>query len=665
MGAELLFGAAYYTEYMPYDRVEKDLDMMKQAGMNVVRIAESTWSTLEPEDNVYDFTCIDRVLDEAEKKRMRVIIGTPTYAVPAWLVKKNADVLVTTLEGRADYGHRQLINLLNPAFRFHAERVIRKLLEHTAERPCVIGYQIDNETKHYGNAGKQAQELFRSYLKEKFQSTERLNRTFHLEFWSNALSDWEDFPDMKGCRNGGLASEFEKFQRRFAAEYLQWQSDIVEEYRRADQFITHNFDFEWKKFGADIAQDGYSYGVQPDINHCEASRAVTIAGTDIYHPTQDHLTGAEFAFGGDEIRSLKNDNYLVLECQAQAFKYWTPYPGQLRLHAYSHLASGAVGMMYWNWHSIHNGYETYWKGLLSHDLRPNPAYEEAALLGREWRGLGDRIAPLKKRNRTALVIDNHCLTGLKWFPIDRDLSYNDVVRWMYDSLYELNIECDITDINALDPERYDLIVTPALYSVTGENTQKLRRFVEKGGTLVSSFRSFVADEYLTVRHEPLPFGMTEVFGMSYQQFTEPERMTVKGAPVRYFAELLEPEAGESLADYEHRYWKRYAGITRCRYGEGHAYYVGGYIEKEILKEIYRKAAEDAGIVNEAMDYEWPVIFRSGMALRPLHYLLHYGEEARSIRCPYAHVTDLLTGEQYQKGDEIRLTDWDVKILEEY
>lgn len=132
---------------------------------------------------------------------------------------------------------------------------------------------------------------------------------------------------MAGCIHGGLASEFAKFQRSLAAEYLMWQSEIVKKYKRQDQFITHNFDFEWKKFGADIAQDGYSYGVQPDINHYEASKAVTIAGTDIYHPTQDDLTGAEIAFGGDSIRTLKDSSYLVLECQAQAFKYWTAVRG--------------------------------------------------------------------------------------------------------------------------------------------------------------------------------------------------------------------------------------------------------------------------------------------------------------------------------------------------
>src|SRR5699024_8918493 len=161
--------------------------------------------------------------------------------------------------------------------------------------------------------------------------------------------------------------------------------------------------------------------------------------------------------------------------------YWTPYPGQLRLHAYSHLASGAMGELYWNWHSVHNGYETYWRGILSHDLLPNPAYREICDIGREWREHGAELAGLKKRNRVALLVDNRSLTALQWFPIDRDLSYNDVVRWMYDSLYELNLECDVVDVHALEEDRYDMIVTPALYCADEELVRRLDAFTEKGG----------------------------------------------------------------------------------------------------------------------------------------------------------------------------------------
>lgn len=171
MNQELLFGAAYYPEYMPYDRIETDIEMMKKAGMNVLRIAESTWSTLEPEEGKYNFSYIDKVLEISRRYDMKVIIGTPAYAIPSWLQKKDKDVMAVTKGGREYYGHRQLMNLWNPVFRKYAERIIRKLLEHTADNRQVIGFQIDNETKHYDNMGTQIQGMFRGYLKKKFVTT--------------------------------------------------------------------------------------------------------------------------------------------------------------------------------------------------------------------------------------------------------------------------------------------------------------------------------------------------------------------------------------------------------------------------------------------------------------------------------------------------------------
>lgn len=229
---ELLFGAAYYPEYMPYDRMKKDIEMMKRAGMNTLRIAESTWSSLEPEDGRFDFSYIDRVLEAAKEGRMSVIIGTPTYALPPWLVKKEPEIAVEQKGGRALYGARQLMDIVHPVYRFHAERMIRRLAGHTAQHETVIGFQIDNETKHYGNYGKYAQKLFVDYLRERFVTTEALNQAFCLNFWSNAVHRWDDFPDIKGCCNAGLGSCYAAFLRKLAAEFLKWQAKIVAEYKR-------------------------------------------------------------------------------------------------------------------------------------------------------------------------------------------------------------------------------------------------------------------------------------------------------------------------------------------------------------------------------------------------------------------------------------------------
>ena len=437
-----------------------------------------------------------------------------------------------------------------------------------------------------------------------------------------------------------------------------WQRSIVQEYLREDQFVTHNFDFAWK---------GHSYGVQPDVDHPSASKALTIAGCDIYHPSQDDLTGKEISFCGDMTRSLKKDNYLVIETEAQGFPEWTPYPGQLKLQAFSHLASGADSVMYWHWHSIHNACETYWKGILSHDLATNPTYEEAGVMGREFERLGQDTLCIKKENKVALIVDNRSLDAFKWFPIDKDLSYNDVVRWMYDSLYEMNMECDILDIHALSERnivKYSMLVTPVLYSIAEEKIALIREFVKAGGVLVSSFKSFVANEELSVYPDAQPHGMTQCFGMHYNQFTEPGKTKFAGEPLSYFAELLQVTTAGSYENYDHKYWGRYAGLTENAYGKGCAFYIGCFTSKEILKKIYRKAYAKAKETVPA--FEWPVIVRSGINAKndTIHYLLHYSEEECEITSPYDHTVDLLSGKEYQKGDTIHLTDWDVCVLKE-
>src|ERR1700710_2019306 len=167
---KLLYGVAYYDEYMPYDRLDKDVAMMKAAGINVVRIAESTWSTEEPQEGVYDFGHIDRVLNAMHKAGISVIVGTPTYAVPTWLVKKYPDVLATTSRGQNQYGARQNMDITNEHFRFYAEQVIRKILEHVKDHPAIIGYQVDNETKSYNTSGPNVQRQFVQYMKGKYKS---------------------------------------------------------------------------------------------------------------------------------------------------------------------------------------------------------------------------------------------------------------------------------------------------------------------------------------------------------------------------------------------------------------------------------------------------------------------------------------------------------------
>lgn len=663
---KLLYGAAYYDEYMPYERLDKDVQMMREAGINVVRIAESTWSTVEPVDGLFDFSHIDRVLNAMHKGGISVIIGTPTYAVPAWLVRKYPDVLAITDRGPNHYGARQNMDISNKHFLFHAERVIRKLLEHVKGHPAIIGYQIDNETKAYNTAGPDVQKGFVDYMKAKFKTLDSINRAFGLDYWSNRINAWEDFPSMTGSINASQRAEFEKFQRKLVTDYLQWQAAIVNEYKRPDQFVTQNFDFGWK---------GFTYGIQPEVDHFAAAKALTIAGVDIYHPSQDALTGTEISFGGDVARSMKGGkNYLVLETEAQGFPQWTPYPGQLRLQAFSHLASGANMVEYWHWHSIHNSAETYWKGLLSHDFEPNEIYKEAKTIGKDFERLSPFLINLKKNNSVAILFSNEALTAFNQFkPGPED--YNDMLRRTYDALYKMNVGVDFVDPTSAGIEGYKLLIVPALYAAPDSLLQRLNRFVASGGHVVYTFKSGFSDGNVKVRSSRQPGIIGEACGIYYNEFTLPQNVSLKGDPfgvgaaankVTYWMELITPVTAEVLACYDHPVWGKYAAVTQNRYGKGLATYIGCWVSSDVTGKILEGAVKKAGLWGDAQKLSYPVIAKGGVnaAGKTVRYLFNYSAKETVVSYPFADGKELLSGEAVRNESKIKLGPWGFRIIEE-
>ncbi len=667
----LRYGAAYYYEYMPQERLEKDVRLMKEAGINTVRIAESTWGVWEPRDGVFDFSKLDRVLDAMGGAGIGVIIGTPTYAMPAWLAKEHPEVLVMTATGRRTYGARQNMDIVSPVFRRYAERIIRQLVMHVRDRRCVIGYQADNETKSYGNMGAPMQALFVQWLRQQFGSPGAMTRAYGLNYWSNSIHDWSAFPSMAGNVNASLGCAYAAFQRKMVTEYLAWQVRIIRSLKRPDQFITHNFDLEWRES---------SYGIQPDVDHFAAARAFDVAGIDIYHATADRLTGSEIAFGGDLTRSMKGKNYLVMETQAQSLagRQELPYPGQLRLQAFSHLASGADMVEYWPWQSLPNAVETYWKGVLSHDGEVNPVYEEVRRIGTEFRRVGDHLVHLQKQNKAAIFFSNASLTALGWFPFSDSLGYNDILRREYDGLYEMNVGCDLVNETCTHLSDYSLLVVPPLYSVSDSVLRVLNDYVRGGGHIVYSCKSGFTDENVQVRSGVAPGPLREVTGVSYQLFTNIGRLGVVGSSgvavqlgqvgdeVHEWAEMLVPESATVVARYDHPYWEKYAAITHHDFGKGSVTYMGTIPSAALLRKVLAAAVREAGIWTVDQELAFPLIVRSGVNRygRAVHYYFNYSGEARSFVYPYGQAGELLTERKVEMGETVLLQPWGLVVLEE-
>lgn len=683
---KLYFGAAYYSEYLPYDRVEKDMEMMEKAGMNVIRIAESTWSTLEPQEGVYDFTHIDRMLNAAACHHISVIVGTPTYAVPTWLVKKYPDILAITQNGRERYGHRQNMDITNPDYLSHAERVIRVLMEHVKDVPHVIGYQLDNETKSYGTAGPRVQAMFVDYLKEKFPDIDEFNHEFGLDYWSNRVNDWEDFPDVRGTINQSLAAEFYKFQRSLVTKFLSWQADIVREYKRDDQFITQNFDFDWTT---------HSVGYQSQVDQYDAARCMTVAGADIYHPSNEELTGAEITVCGNISRSLKKDNYLILETEAQGLTPWLPYPGQLRLQAYSHIANGSNSVMYWHWHSIHNAIESYWKGVLSHDFSENETYREAVITGNEWKKIGSHLKNLKKENKIAIMLDNASLTGFTQFPLENAGAngYNTVMRWFSDALYRLNIEYDMISSKERDFSGYECLIVPALYSAPESLLLALDSYVKNGGHLITTFRSGFSDEYLKIYPDMQPHILHECLGLHYDQFTHPHHVDivpvqsdVMAAAQKHFShpddsafsltssacewmELITCDTAVPVLKYSHPAYERYAAAAKNQYGNGSTLYFGTMFENdELLESVLLSFLHETGFSGGDLSSDaphYPLIIKRGIndSGKELCYYLNYSKDPVSVTHHGKNGVELISETAIVCGNKIDLGGWGVAVVE--
>ena len=683
---KLYFGAAYYSEYLPYDRVEKDMEMMEKAGMNVIRIAESTWSTLEPQEGVYDFTHIDRMLNAAACHHISVIVGTPTYAVPTWLVKKYPDILAITQNGRERYGHRQNMDITNPDYLSHAERVIRVLMEHVKDVPHVIGYQLDNETKSYGTAGPRVQAMFVDYLKENFPDINDFNHEFGLDYWSNRVNDWDDFPDVRGTINQSLAAEFCKFQRSLVTKFLSWQADIVREYKRDDQFITQNFDFDWTT---------HSIGYQSQVDQYDASRCMTVAGADIYHPSNEELTGAEITVCGNISRSLKKDNYLILETEAQGLTPWLPYPGQLHLQAYSHIANGSNSVMYWHWHSIHNAIESYWKGVLSHDFSENETYREAVVIGNEWNKIGFHLKNLKKENKIAIMLDNASLTGFTQFPLEKAGAngYNTVMRWFSDALYRLNIEYDMISSREQDFSGYECLIVPALYSAPESLLLALDSYVRNGGHLITTFRSGFSDEYLKIYPDMQPHILHECLGLHYDQFTHPHHVDivpvqsdVMAAAQEHFShpddsafsltssacewmELITCDTAVPVLKYSHPAYERYAAAAKNQYGNGSTLYFGTMFENdELLESVLLSFLHETGFSGGDLSSDaphYPLIIKRGIndSGKELCYYLNYSKDPVSVTHHGKNGVELISEAAIVCGDKIDLGGWGVAVVE--
>ncbi len=699
----MLFGASYYWEYQPYDRLEEDIRLMREAGFSFVRMGDSIWSLCEPEEGRFEFGWLERVLDALHRAAIKAVLVTPTYAIPPWLARKHPEVMAIYARGeRATFGGRQNVNIVHPAYRYYAERIIRQVASRFAPHPAVIGFQLDNETGTGLIYNPDVFQRFVEYLKKKFGSVERLNEIWGLTYWSHRLSDWADLwppeprvphgPGASGNTNPGYDLEWRRFQSQLTTEFLAWQAAIVREYLRPGQFLT---------------QDVVGGHGRPDADRYQIAQVVDILAENPYHPTQDGLLATAGEAGrragpewmaesgpwslflkGDLGRSGRQANFLVTELNALsiggAHSNFPAYDGQWRLAAYTYISRGANGLAYWHWHTLHYGWETYWGGILNHDLEPNRCYREISRIGHELQRYGDLLTDLRVEADVAFLYSQDSRYALEFQPcltvpgrLEPDpRSYQRIFDTFYRAFFDARAQTAVVH----PPQRFEdfrVLVAPALYIAEEALLERLVRYAENGGHLVLTFRCGYADEFARARWQRAPGPLRRAVGASYQEYSNllqplPLRAAAEGfvlspaARAEAWADGLELEGATPLAYYDHPHFGRFPAAVSQPYGRGRVTYIGTLPNAAFGRALAAWVLAQAGL--RPLIADLPEAVRVSTARtrdgQRLWFFTNWSWEPQALRELPVRGTELFSGAVVGPETTLTLGSWDVRIVVE-
>lgn len=686
----VLYGVAYYPEYHVEDRHIKDLDLMAAAHLNVIRVGESVWSTWEPRNGEFNLDWLEPVLDAAHERGIKVIIGTPTYAAPPWLQTAYPEIAVERKTGqRAPWGARQEIDYSHPAFKFHAERVIRAILGRYAHHPSVIGYQVDNEPglELIHNHGTFTE--FVKRLKSQYGTTDALNREWGLTYWSHRIDDWSELwrPDGNSVPQYDLA--WRRYQADVTNEFIEWQAGLVSEYRKPEQFITTCLQYP-----------------RPGIDDDKLGRALDVISGNPYYGMQDHLEyGAELAQPNgwtttgvaglfrqaDRIYSSGQQRYLVTETNAQAIgdshMNQPPYPGQLKQSAYAFISRGAAMIEYWHWHTLPYGAETYWGGVLPHSLQPGRIYSEIAEIGAELAAIGNALDGFVPDADVAILwsvpsrfaMQFHAPLAQPNGEADRE-SYEAIVDSFHRGVIDSGRQARIVHASQAHDigveklvEQFPVLVAAGLYAVSDNDIELLRDYAARGGHLILGPRTAYADDEARARIAVAPEGLSEQAGTWYEEFSNLDQpVTVvsngselalgEGATGTRWIDGLNSVDSEVLATYQHPHFGSFPAVTSNRSGRGRVTMVGTVPSPELATAVMDWAAPRG---SQGLIKELPASVTISSGHLPdgsrAHFIFNWSWEERVI----VLATDAFepsSGTSFGCDQEIELAPWGCQVV---
>jgi beta-galactosidase len=662
---QIYVGADYYPEHWPRERWARDAELMQQAGFNVARLAEFAWVLMEPEEGRFDFAWLDEAIETLAARDIRVILGTPTAVMPAWVARKYPETLAMKGDGtRIVWGGRKNNCFSNGTYRLLSERITRAMAEHYRDNPNVIGWQTDNEFGGTDCRCDRCRARFQDWLRRRYGTLEELNRAWGTHFWGLKVQTWNEItiPDSRegewAISNPSASLDWMRYTSWLNVEFQADQVRIIRDVCPDRQFVTHNF-----------------MGLFQNMDYYELAEDLDFVSWDNYPVFSNwEKPGVSYgaSFAADVMRGLKKKNFWIMEQTAGPLGWETfsrnPRPGEIRKIAYQQLAHGADAQIWFRWRTCTAGREQYWHGLLGHDGKPGRRYREAAQVAKEYASLAALLAGTTVKSDVAVLYDYDSIWALRFQPGFRGNSFQGAVGRYQRALFRAGVNVDMVRPGS-DLSGYKLVLAPALHVLPDELAQQLVAFVETGGVLLADARTGVKDETNLAHARTLPGLLTPALGIQIEEYeslgdieyaVEGKGPLAGAFTATRYSDWATAEGAQVIAGYETWPVEDFAAVTRHVHGSGRGWYVGTVMKEEAFYDrLVTALLDDAGVravVDPPAGVEVSVRRGEGRALL---FVINHTEEPLSVPVPPGH--DRLLGDG-ATGDTVDLEPYGVAVI---
>ncbi|MBC9713689.1 beta-galactosidase [Streptomyces sp. TRM66268-LWL] len=640
----LAFGGDYNPEQWPESVWAEDVRLMREAGVTMVSVGIFSWALLEPAEGAYEFGWLDRVLDLLHENGIRVDLGTPTMAPPAWFYRAHPEALPVDKDGvRYEFGSRGAICHSSPAYREAIARIATALATRYAEHPALALWHVHNEygvpvSACYCDTCAAA---FRVWLRERHGSLDAVNEAWGTAFWSQRYGSFDEINPPRTAPTVGNPAQ--------ALDYKRFADAMMLDNFRTERDILHRL-----APGVPVTTNFMTALSQCDtLDYWAWGREVDLVTNDHYLITDGRRTHVNLAMAADLTRSVAGGAPWLLLEHATSGVNWQPRnpakaPGEMARNSLSHVARGSEGAMFFQWRQSRRGAEKFHSAMLPHAGTDSRVWREVVELGADVGALAE-IRGTRTVADVAVLWDwqSWWAQSLEWRPSE-DHDARERADTFYEALYDQHLTVDFAHPEA-DLSAYPLVVVPALYLATEAAGRNLRSYVEGGGTLVVSYFSGIVDEHDGVHPGPYPGVLRDVLGLTVEEHSpllKDQKVKLTGPAGAeltgdVWTEFVVERGAEAVWSHTDGLAAGRPAVTRHRLGEGTAWYVSTRLDATALAEILAPACADAGIEPRAeLPRDVEVVRRSGPAGEYLFAINHTGADVK-IPLPDSG-TELLT-----------------------